>query len=414
MNQIEWEPGSLANLRHELCTPLNAIIGYSELVVEECKDLGLEAFIPDLQKIIFTSRGAEEIVKKALDPARIETLSAAQPTELIDAELDFQLRTSLNAILGFTELALEDAEDQGCAGLIPDLQKIQAAAILFQNLVGKLRGLKLETSEAYLEYEPPAVSPMSQVRGATPRQQDEGTLAAAQPCGGDVLVVDDNPLNQDILASFLKRLGHTVTVAENGQQALELVEGDHFDLVLLDIMMPVMDGYQVLQHLKGDTAWRDIPIIMISALDEIDSVVRCIEMGAEDYLPKPFNPVLLTARICASLDKKRLRDQEIEYLRNVKQITSAAAAIEAGDFATESLGDVARREDGLGQLARVFQSMAREVYTRELQLKQQVQQLRIELDEARQARRVTEITETEYFQKLLLKAQEFRQIIDDS
>jgi DNA-binding response OmpR family regulator len=193
-----------------------------------------------------------------------------------------------------------------------------------------------------------------------------------------------------------------------------MVERSCFDLVLLDIMMPVMNGYQVLQQLKGDAAWRDIPVIMISALDEIDSVVRCIEMGAEDYLPKPFNQVLLTARICASLDKKRLRDQEIEYLKNVKQITAAAAAVEAGDFEPESLGDVVQREDGLGQLARVFQSMAREVYTRELQLKQQVQQLRIELDEARQARRVAEITETEYFQKLLSKAKEFRQIIDGS
>jgi DNA-binding response OmpR family regulator len=226
--------------------------------------------------------------------------------------------------------------------------------------------------------------------------------------------VEDNPVNQDILARYLIRLGHTVTVAEDGQQALKMVERSQYDLVLLDIIMPVMDGYQVLQRLKESIAWRDIPVIVISSLDEIDSVVRCIEMGAEDYLPKPFNQVLLTARICACLEKKRLRDQEIEYLRNVQQVTSAAAAVEAGEFELENLKDVSRRDDELGQLARVFQRMTREVYARELQLKQQVLKLRIELDEARQARQVAEITETEYFQKLQARAQELRQIIDST
>ena len=243
---------------------------------------------------------------------------------------------------------------------------------------------------------------------------DETDSAAARIVGGDILVVDDNPMNRDTLTRYLERLGHAVMMAENGQEALEMLERHHFDLVLLDIMMPMMNGYQVLQRLKGDAVWRDIPVIMISALDETDSVVRCIEMGAEDYLPKPFDAVLLRARICASLDKKRLRDQEVEYLKNVAKITSAAVAVEAGEFAPESLADVARRMDGLGQLARVFQSMAREIYARELQLRQQVQQLRIELDEACQARKVTEITESEYFQRLQSKAQELRQMIDGS
>jgi class 3 adenylate cyclase len=97
-----------------------------------------------------------------------------------------------------------------------------------------------------------------------------------------------------------------------------MIESRPFDLVLLDIMMPGMNGYEVLQHLKADSTLRDVPVIMISALNEIDSVVRCIEMGAEDYLPKPFNPVLLRARIGASLEKKRLRDQQVLYLRQIE------------------------------------------------------------------------------------------------
>jgi nitrate/nitrite-specific signal transduction histidine kinase len=141
-----------------------------------------------------------------------------------------------------------------------------------------------------------------------------------------------------------------------------------FDLVLLDVMMPEMDGYETLRLMKADPQLRDIPVIMISALDDIHSVVRCIELGAEDYLPKPFDAVLLRARIGACLEKKRLRDLEVEYLRNVDRVTAAAAAVEAGEFDPSDLEEVAGRGDALGQLARVFQRMAREVHAREQDL----------------------------------------------
>jgi two-component system cell cycle response regulator len=131
-------------------------------------------------------------------------------------------------------------------------------------------------------------------------------------------------------------------------------------------------------------------------------------MGAEDYLPKPFDPVLLRARIGACLEKKRLRDQEIEYLRNVDHVIAAPAALEAGEFDPETLTQIAARHDELGQLARVFQRMAREVRAREWRLKQEVQQLRIEIDEVRTARQVAEITETDYFQDLQRKADQLR------
>jgi len=130
-----------------------------------------------------------------------------------------------------------------------------------------------------------------------------------------VLVVDDTEMNRDMLCSLLEADGHKSAVAENGRLALELLKAKPFDLVLLDVMMPEMNGYQVLEQLKSDSSLRDIPVIVLSALDEIGSVVRCIELGAEDYLPKPFDPVLLRARIGACLEKKHLRDQEI-LLRN--------------------------------------------------------------------------------------------------
>jgi DNA-binding response OmpR family regulator len=137
-------------------------------------------------------------------------------------------------------------------------------------------------------------------------------------------------------------------------------------------------------------------------------VIRCIGMGAEDYLPKPFDPLLLRARIGASLEKKRLRDQEVEYLEQVAHVTAAAAAVEAGEFRLDSLDLVAARPDALGQLGRVFQAMAREVYAREQSLKQQVQELRIRIDEAKKAREVAEITESDYFRQLKERAQRLR------
>ncbi len=226
---------------------------------------------------------------------------------------------------------------------------------------------------------------------------------------GRILVVDDDFLNRLVLSTNLGEQGYEVAAAENGLQALEMLGRQVFDVVLLDLVMPELDGFQVLAKMKADSAQREIPVIVISALDEMESILRCIEMGATDYLPKPFDAGLLRARLNASLAQKRLRDIELEYLEQVNCVTSAAAAVEAGAFEISSLDCVAGREDALGKLARVFQNMARQVYAREQSLRQQVQELRIEIDEVKKTRQVAEITETEYFRELAAKAQRLRQ-----
>jgi class 3 adenylate cyclase len=134
------------------------------------------------------------------------------------------------------------------------------------------------------------------------------------------LVVDDNRLNRLKLARGLEQQGYAVNTAENGREALEMLRSTSFELLLLDIMMPEMDGFQVLEEMKSDPGLRDIPVIVISALEEMDSVVKCIEMGAEDHMPKPFDPTLLNARIGASLEKKRLRDEVVEQLNFIRDI----------------------------------------------------------------------------------------------
>ena len=147
---------------------------------------------------------------------------------------------------------------------------------------------------------------------------------------GRLLVVDDNKVNRLLLGRGLEQQGHRVAFAENGRQALAMLHEDDFDLMLLDIQMPEMDGYQVLELMSHDLALRDIPVIVTSALEELDSVVRCIEMGAEDYLTKPVSPVLLRARIGASLEKKHLRDQQRELVRRFATAEVAQDLEESG------------------------------------------------------------------------------------
>ena len=139
-------------------------------------------------------------------------------------------------------------------------------------------------------------------------------MSGSAPATGTILIADDNRVNRLLLGRGLEHDGHTIGFAEHGGEALDLLRRRHFDLMLLDVLMPELDGYAVLEELQRDRQLRDIPVIVTSSLDELDSVVRCLEMGAEDYLTKPVNPVLLNARINSSLEKKRLRDQQRELI----------------------------------------------------------------------------------------------------
>lgn len=196
-----------------------------------------------------------------------------------------------------------------------------------------------------------------------------GAPDAATPAR--VLVVDDNRLSRMKVRKAVENLGHVADDAEDGVSALRAIGARGYDVVLLDIVMPRMDGFAVLAQMKADPAMRDVPVIVISALDdETESVVRAIELGAEDFLPKTFDPVLLRARLGASLYKKRSRDQELEYFSRIERLTAAAEVLESGRFNPEGLDldELAVKNDPLGRLAAVFRGMASEIYQRELKL----------------------------------------------
>ena len=216
------------------------------------------------------------------------------------------MRTPVNHIIGYSEMLMEDAEADGQSNQVADLKKIHTAAWELLGLINT--GLSPESVR-----NPPSETPRTEPNAHKQESTPERALQ------GSVLAVDDNPDNLEVLVRRLERQGLRVERAENGRAALGLLHARTFDLVLLDVMMPEVDGYTVLREIKADPETRNIPVIMISALDEMESVVRCIEAGAEDYLPKPFDPVLLHARVSACLEKKFLRDSEQRYLKALEE-----------------------------------------------------------------------------------------------
>ncbi len=250
-------PDALATLRHELRTPINHIMGYGEMVAEELADLGREDLVADLGKV---------------------RMAAKRLLELIDLNL---------------------REDGVLGGGVAALPRVVTSP-------------ELEAQDGDLEGRAPRAAQDGDLEG-------RGPLDAGASGEGHLLVVDDDEGNRRILSRRLTREGYSVVEAADGEEALSILREQEFDVVLLDVMMPKVDGSTALLRMKEDEALRHIPVIMISALDEIGSVVRCIEGGAEDYLPKPFNPTLLRARLGASLEKKRFRDQERTYLRTIEE-----------------------------------------------------------------------------------------------
>lgn len=302
----------LPYMRHELRTPINAIIGYSEMLLEDIakRGEGAKDLRSDLANICLTGRQLLALVNDTKADVDLETFGT---------NFRHAIRTMINTVLGYTEMMLEDTTERDGDDFAGDLTKIQSAGKQLFTLIEQfVKFGQIESGQTSIDLETAGISPMIHdvVTAIRPLAQDGENL---EPLQGHLLVVDDNEMNRDLLTRYLKRHGYTVDTADNGRRALEVIARQQFDLVLLDMMMPEMNGYQVLQTLKTDTVWHNIPVIMLSALDEIDGVVRCLEIGAEDYLSKPFDSALLRVRIESSLEKKRLRDKEEIYRQQIEE-----------------------------------------------------------------------------------------------
>ena len=292
---------ALKHLRHDLRTPINHILGYTEILLEDYEDSGSDRIAKALREIHAGGRTLLDWIQGALGE-NFGSVSAGQ-LEAFEA----RLRPEAERLLGVSEsLAEALLRAQGSQEALSDIDRVSTAFRRLLALVGEMTRETVRAPEATAE----AAAPVPAARAETGILPPVPVRIAHEDGSGRLLIVEDNPANRDLLRRRLEKEGHQVWEAENGVQALEKLGDGQFDLLLLDVLMPEMDGFEVLARVKQNPRLEGLPVIMISALDEIQSVVRCIEMGAEDYLPKPFDPVLLRARIGASLEKKRLRDRE--------------------------------------------------------------------------------------------------------
>ena len=389
MSSIEAFVG---HIRHELRTPVNAILGYSQLLLEEDDASLTVEERHDLERVTEAGHQLLRIVVEALDPAEL----IGDDVALCAVRLRHALHTPLTTVQGLVYLLIEEHED---APICADLRRIDAAAVRLAELSDSIEHLyrvRLGAASAG----PPSALATTSTPSTVFAENPEGSAVRS----GSILVIDDEEINRHLLTRRLTHHGHVVLTADNGHTGLAMAARESIDLILLDVLMPGLSGYEVLSRLKADAVLREIPVLMISALDQTASVTRCIALGADDYLTKPFDPLVLRARVNSCLRKKWARDFELAYLRGVGKVTAAALAVEAGSFTPESLDDVGERSDPLGNLARLFQRMGVEVAARERRLRDQVEQLVIAIDEKRKAAQVAEITESDYFQKLKARA----------
>lgn len=329
----------MANIRDRLLTPVNAVLEYSSMLLEEGRRSGHDAFFADVQKIHDLGKKLKGVVDAFLEEAASGAEGNGGESELLSRTLRHELRTPLNAIIGYAEMLIDDAAEDRREPLVPDLKQILNAGRRFLACIDDIAGCGQDGAIIADTQGAAAVRGILEDIPAF----DSFRPGAVPASRGSLLVVDDNEISRDLLRRQLERQGHIVTVAEGGRQALDILRNHTFDLVLLDIMMPEMSGYQVLRTLKSGDGYADIPVIVISALDDAESVVQCLRAGAEDYLLKPFNPVLLKARIGNCLENKRLKDlSEALELRNLKEDVQLIAESKAMQQVLQTMRSVSR------------------------------------------------------------------------
>ena len=301
----------LSKLRHELRTPINAIIGYGEMILDEADDHSHPDLFPDLEGVIAQGRTLLALLNRALYTSDRSGVVALQAHSIFIGPLRDEFDSSTLAILDTCEWLQRAAAKAGDDSLDADLRKIAMAAAKVRAIVADVQGPPTPPEGSTLIDDTPVGGPAIAFQ---PRSANEP---------GRVLVVDDQAINRELLTRRLEQDGYVVQTAGTGRAALDRLRTEAFDLILLDVMMPGATGFEVLSRLKSDPRTRHIPVLMISALDEMQSVVRGIEMGADDYLTTPIDPILLRARVSSSLERKRMHDDEMAFIDAIRRDTDS-------------------------------------------------------------------------------------------
>jgi len=291
---------TLSHIRHELRTPAGHIIGYAEMMAADMARHDADEVVRDLQAIASSGERLVAMIEEHLGAAN----RSIEDLDLADAQ--FELRMQLNHVSGYTEMLTETAEEEGWDDLLEDLERIAAA-------VGRM----LQVLEARLTPESFDADVTRQTTGAadTGTTGDKTLELRGLAQGGTLLVIDDDATNQDLLERRLARYGFDVTTADSGQLGYEMATVAAPDLIIMELLMEGWSGLDTLRRLKATPETKDLPVIILSAIDDLDQMVECVLAGADDYLISPIRPVLLLARIGASLEKVRLRQRFTRQLR---------------------------------------------------------------------------------------------------
>lgn len=300
-----------ARIARRLAGPAEALVSTQRLVLDEIRQSDPQEAVEDLENVL---KAAQRLVGfvNALRRGDIEL----GDDEKSAARLRHDLRTPINAIIGYSELVLEDFADVLPPGVKADCDSVVEAA---RQLLIEVETLDADGGEdggddailaARLE------TAITAAGGAAQRVET-----------GRILIVDDDAANLDVLDRQLTRRGHRVRAAGSAEAAIALLEADTFDLALIDILMPGTNGIELLTRLKADMRWRHLSVLMISGLGDTSAVAACITAGADDYLQKPVDPVVLHARVEACLERTRWRERERAYLAEIEREKERADAL---------------------------------------------------------------------------------------
>jgi len=336
---------ALGHVRHELRTPINAILGYSEMLLEDEESPEVRE---DLARINESGRRLLGLVDGILNPSRLEG-TIDRELDSFASEIEADLRTPINAVVGYCEMLIESQQEIGREVLVPDLERILGAAHALLATSSDIAQVATQAPEiGGTSLQSRLLDSSELTREVLAKLPVSGSRAEPGAVGqGSLLVVDDNPTNRDLLTRQLARHGYIVAAAADGNEALERLEAQDFDLVLLDVIMPGMDGVETLHRLKSDDRLSEIPVIMLSSLDEVESAIRCIEAGAEEFITKPVQPSLLEARIAANLEVRRLRERERALRARIDADTETIDRLLQSTFPAEIAERIRAGETGI-------------------------------------------------------------------
>ena len=317
VSEHQYHQVILKNIKHDLINPINAMIGYSELILDTLDEAGDRALKRDMQSIYHSSTAIFAIIQELFS----DKTKAGDDigSVILNEDLHYSIRTPLSNIVGLSELILEDTAtvtDLDLQDIQDSVSKINQAGKRLLKLINDLSKYSdLSDSDLMENYYTDLYLKESSIRNF--QFNTEVKIPAKI---GTILIVDDELANLDIIDKILQQSNHKTFTAESGEEALKILkkESAKIDLILLDLIMPEVNGIDLLKTLKDDNNTYHIPVIMLSALDEIDTIVECISMGADDFLIKPVNRILLHARLNNALEKKYFHDKEIKYQKQIK------------------------------------------------------------------------------------------------